>query len=90
MYRKHTEQFSVLFIQAPVQLNGSQTWHYHFMAMEYSVLSADWAFNEINKSRWPRGTLYPHMLALISPTIGVRSVGIVRSRTKATEFILIR
>jgi hypothetical protein len=29
-------------------------------------------------SRWPHGTLYPKMLALISPTKGGRSVGIVR------------
>jgi hypothetical protein len=32
------------------------------------------------------GTLYPQKLALTSPTSGGRSVGIVRSRTKATEF----
>jgi hypothetical protein len=37
-------------------------------------------------SRWPRGTLYPQKLALTSPTNGGRSVGIVRSRTEATEF----
>ena len=30
--------------------------------------------------------LYPQKLALISPTGGGRSVGIVRVRTKATEF----
>jgi hypothetical protein len=36
--------------------------------------------------RWPRGTLYPQKLALTSPTSGGRSVGIVRSRTQATEF----
>jgi hypothetical protein len=36
--------------------------------------------------RWPRDTLYPLKLALTSPTSGGRSVGIVRSRTKATEF----
>jgi hypothetical protein len=35
---------------------------------------------------WPRNTLYPQKLALTSPTSGGRSVGIVRSRTKATEF----
>jgi hypothetical protein len=29
--------------------------------------------------------LYPQKLALTSPTCGGRSVGIVRSRTKATE-----
>jgi hypothetical protein len=37
-------------------------------------------------SRWPRGTLYPQKLVLNSPTSGGRSVGIVRSRTQATEF----
>jgi hypothetical protein len=37
-------------------------------------------------SRWPRGTHYPQKLALTSPTIGGRSVDIVRSRTQTTEF----
>jgi hypothetical protein len=37
-------------------------------------------------SRGPRGTLYPQKLALISPTSGSRSLGIVRSRTQALEF----
>jgi hypothetical protein len=36
--------------------------------------------------RWPRDKLYPQKLALTSPTSGGRSVRIVRSRTKATEF----
>jgi hypothetical protein len=36
--------------------------------------------------RWPRDTLYPQKLALTSPTSGSRSVGIVRLRTKATEY----
>jgi len=31
--------------------------------------------------------LYPQKLTLTSPTGGGRSVGIVRSRTKATEFV---
>jgi hypothetical protein len=39
-------------------------------------------------SRWPRGTLYPQKLAP-SPTSDGRSVGIVRSRTQATEFFFI-
>jgi hypothetical protein len=34
--------------------------------------------------------LYPQKLALTSPTGGGLSVGIVRSRTKAMEFSLIR
>jgi hypothetical protein len=41
-------------------------------------------------SRWPRGSLYPQKLALASRTSGGRSVGIVRSRTQATEFSFIR
>jgi hypothetical protein len=35
-------------------------------------------------------SLYPQELALTSPTGGDRSVGIVRSRTKAMEFSLIK
>jgi hypothetical protein len=31
--------------------------------------------------------LYPQKLALTSPTSGCRSVGIVHSRTQATEFV---
>jgi hypothetical protein len=37
-------------------------------------------------SRWPRGNFYPKKLALTSPTSSGRSVGIVRSRTQASEF----
>jgi hypothetical protein len=36
--------------------------------------------------RWPRDTLYPQNVALISPAGCGRSVGIVRLQTKATEF----
>jgi hypothetical protein len=36
--------------------------------------------------RWPRDTLYPQKLTLISPKSGGHSVGIVLTRTKATEF----
>jgi hypothetical protein len=36
---------------------------------------------------WPRDTLYPQKLAPTSPTSGGRSVGIIRSRTKTTEFV---
>jgi hypothetical protein len=39
-------------------------------------------------SRWPRSTFYPQKLALTSPTSGGRSVGMIRSRTQATEFVL--
>jgi hypothetical protein len=40
----------------------------------------------MDPSRWPRGILYPQKLTLISPTSDGRSVGRVRSRSKATEF----
>jgi hypothetical protein len=40
-----------------------------------------------NSLLWPRDTLYPLKLALISPTTGGRSVGIVRWRTKALIFL---
>jgi hypothetical protein len=40
-------------------------------------------------SRWPRGILYLQKLALTSPKSGGCSVGIVRSRTQATEFSLV-
>jgi hypothetical protein len=36
-----------------------------------------------------RGPLYPQMLTLTSPTSGGRSVGIVRCRTQATEFVFV-
>jgi hypothetical protein len=36
-------------------------------------------------SHWPRGSLYPQKLVLTSTTSGGRSVGIVSSRTQATE-----
>jgi hypothetical protein len=38
--------------------------------------------------RWPHDTHYPLKLALTSPTSGGRSVGIVRLRTKAPEFLV--
>jgi hypothetical protein len=46
----------------------------------------DWDYGCRDPSCWPRDTLYPQKLALTSPTVGGRSVGIVRLRTKATEF----
>jgi hypothetical protein len=38
---------------------------------------------------WPRDTFHPQKLAPTSPTNGGCSVGMVRSRTKATEFVVI-
>jgi hypothetical protein len=42
-------------------------------------------YDRRDPSRWPRGTLCQQKLALTSPASGGRSVGIVRSRTQATE-----
>jgi hypothetical protein len=43
-------------------------------------------YSRRDPSRLPRGTLCSQNLALTSLTSGGRSVGIVRSRTNATEF----
>jgi hypothetical protein len=43
-------------------------------------------YDRRDPSRWLRGTLYPRKLTLTLPTSGGRPVGIVRSRTQATEF----
>jgi hypothetical protein len=44
-------------------------------------------YARVDPLRWPRDTLYPQKLELTSQTRGIRSVGIVRSQTKATEFV---
>jgi hypothetical protein len=44
-------------------------------------------YSRRDPSRSPRGTLCPEKLALTSPTSGGPSVGIVHSRTQATEFV---
>jgi hypothetical protein len=48
-----------------------------------------WEFGRRDPSRWPRGTLYPQNLALLSPTSDGRSVVIVRWRTQNKEFIFV-
>jgi hypothetical protein len=45
-------------------------------------------YGNIDPPRWPCRALYPQKLALTSLTSGDRSVGIVCSRTQATEFLL--
>jgi hypothetical protein len=49
-----------------------------------------WEYDRWDPSRWPLDSLYPQKLALTSPTSGGRSVGIVRSRTQATEFSFLK
>jgi hypothetical protein len=46
----------------------------------------NWEYGRGDPLRCPRDNLYPQKLALTSPTSCDRSVGIVRLRTKATEF----
>jgi hypothetical protein len=46
-----------------------------------------WEYGWGDPLRWPRDTLYPQKSALTSPTNDGRSVGIVCSQTKATEFL---
>jgi hypothetical protein len=48
----------------------------------------NWACGRGDPLGWPRNTLYQQKLALTSPTCGGRSVGIVRLRTKTTEFVV--
>jgi hypothetical protein len=43
-------------------------------------------YGQQDSSRWPHGTLYPQKLALTSLTSGGHSVGMVRSKTQATDF----
>jgi hypothetical protein len=45
-------------------------------------------YGSTKSSRWQRGNLYLHKLALTSTTSGGRSVGIVRSLAQCTELIL--
>jgi hypothetical protein len=49
----------------------------------------NWDYGCRDPLRWLRDTLYQQTLALASPTSGGPSVGIVRSRTQATEFSLV-
>jgi hypothetical protein len=55
----------------------------------YSSLESP-EYDRRDPSRWPRGTLCPQKFELPSPTSGGRSIGIVRSRTQATEFFSCR
>jgi hypothetical protein len=50
----------------------------------------NWEYGCRDPSRWPRDTLCSQHLLITSPTSGCRSVCIVRSRTQATEFSLVK
>jgi hypothetical protein len=60
--------------------HNEQTFSGDYLA-SYTMKSIVWKI-----IRWLRGTFYPQKLTLTLPTSGGRSVGIVRLRTKATEF----
>ena len=74
-------------------LSSYYTWaHAHFMKMksDYIYMCVCVALTAVGTRCADHVTpLYPQKLALTSPTGGGRSVGIVRSRTKATEFSLV-
>jgi hypothetical protein len=54
----------------------------------YNTILESRQYYRRDPSLWPRGTLYPHKLALTSPTSGGGSIAMVRSRTQATEFMV--
>jgi hypothetical protein len=61
------------------------TWRWEFQILKLIVSGFAGLEN-----RWPHDTLYPQKLALTSPTSSGRSVGIVLSRTKATELYTVK
>jgi hypothetical protein len=65
----------------PREYNWGATWK-----KKWWLRSRNWEFGRRDPSRWQRGSLYPQKLALSSPTSDGSSVGIVRSRTRSTEF----
>jgi hypothetical protein len=69
---------SLSFVSAIEELLGRKSSGYGLENREYGRKGS---------SCWPRNTLYRPKLALTSSRSSDRSVGIVRSRTKATEFV---
>jgi hypothetical protein len=60
----------------PREYNWGATW---YKSSGSCLENREYGWRDL--SRWSRGTLYPHKLAITSPTSGGRLVGIVRSRT---------
>jgi hypothetical protein len=56
---------------------------------EYNWRAESWEYGRGDSFRWPHDSLCSRKLALSSPTSGGRSVGIIRSRIKATELLLL-
>jgi hypothetical protein len=72
-----------------VTLNSSLRFRLQLLVVKNTGLESR-EYGRRDPSRWPRGTLYQQKLVLTSPTSGGRSVGIVRSRTRVTEFSFIK
>jgi hypothetical protein len=75
------ERGPLSLVSTTEELLGRKSWGSDLESREYG---------RRDPSCWPRGTLYPQKLALTSPTSDGRSVGIVRSRTQATEFFFLQ
>jgi hypothetical protein len=70
------------------QLHGVCLVDQHMLSDKKYVSSCSCLGNR-DPLRWPRNTLYRQKLALTSPACGGRSVGIVRSQTKATDLMFL-
>jgi hypothetical protein len=87
--------FFCLLVNTPVPVVGLERGPFSFVSTIEELLGRNSSgFGLENREygrgdplRWPRDTLYPQKFALTSPTLGGRSVGIVRLRTKTTEFV---
>jgi hypothetical protein len=71
------------------QFAVKKSWaHYYYVYdLEFGLENREYGLGDPLCS--PRDTLYLQKLTLTLPTVGGRSVGIVRLQTKATEFIII-
>jgi hypothetical protein len=67
----------------PREYNWRATWKKKYQPTDLEIRK----YGRRDPSRWPRGTLYPQKLILTSPTSGGQHSS---SRTKATEFVLVR
>jgi hypothetical protein len=81
-YQKKSSGFGTGSTQ-PREYNWGATWY-----KRSGSCVENWEYGRRDPSRWPRGTLYPQKLAIISPTSDGRLVSIVRSRTQTMELLL--
>jgi hypothetical protein len=78
--------FRLFYIR--LRLPSKQFQNLFFFSSSWHTGLENWEYGWTDPSRWPRGTIYPQRSALTSPTSDGRSVGIVRSRTQAREFLV--